>query len=193
MSNEYPMLDCSEYIHTGWKSDCHEMNGDESTDTQAIFMCQLSIHHKDGDEIGDYNHSLPHKYYYPLPKPVPDEELFSLLALKLDTIPSWIGYWWNKLDGVTLYPKHAKYERTLSIADWSLNREEILALREHKRVMHLYMQEAWLFSMTGDMFGGSIKPRYFNPHELNDGMPGGNHRDFWALKEPIPLTKGDAA
>ena len=193
MPDEYQMLDCSEFIHTGWKSDCHEMNGDESTDTQAIFMCQFEIHHDNGLEIGDWNNKLPIKEYYPLPKSVSDAELFALLALRLDTIPSWFTLWWNKLDNLTLYPKHAKYERTLSIADWSLNREEILALREHKRVMHLYMQEAWLFSMTGDMFGGSIKPRYFNPHELNDGMPGGNHRDFWALKEPTPLTKGDAA
>ncbi len=60
---------------------------------------------------------------------------------------------------------------------------------DHKRVMHLYMQEAWLFAMTGDMFGGCIKPRHFNCNVLNDGMPGGNHRDFWALKQPAPLTK----
>lgn len=192
MTDEYPMLNCSEYIHTGWKSDEHWMNGEESQ-PQAIFMCEFEIHHNNGLEIGDYNNSRPIKEYYPLPKLVPDEELFALLSLLLDTVPSWFNIWLNKLQGVTLYPKHQKYEKTLSIADWSLRQEEIFALREHKRVMHLYMQEAWLFSMTSDMFGGSIKPRYFNPHELNDGMPGGNHRDFWALKEPVPLTRGDAA
>jgi hypothetical protein len=186
------MLDYSEYIHTGWKSDEHYMNEDESQ-SQAIFMCEFDIHHNNGLEIGDYNNTRPIKEYYPLPKPVDDAELFALLSLRLDTVPSWFSFWFNKLDDVTLYPKHQKYEQVLSISDWSLKQDEILALRKHKRVMHLYMQEAWLFSMTGDMFGGFIKPRHFNCHELNDGMPGGNHRDFWALKEPTPLTKGDAA
>lgn len=189
------LLDCSEYIHTGWKSDRFEMNGDENTTTQAILMCEYTLEHEDGDELKDWSdRRMPIKSYYPFPEMPSDAEMFALLALQLDTIPSWAAQpWWTKLEGLTLYPKHEKYERVLSIADWSLRQEEILALREHKRVMHLRMSEAWLFSMSGDMFGGCIKPRYFDCNMLNDGMPGGNHRDFWALKEPAPLTKGDAA
>ncbi|NDB66277.1 MAG: hypothetical protein EB165_07670, partial [Euryarchaeota archaeon] len=194
-SDEYPMLDCSEYIHTGWKSDCYM--GDKPEDAQAILMCEFSIVSNHGMDISQLSYEerdrLPFKYYYPLPKPVPDEELFALLSLRLDTIPSWYPSWWNNLEDTTLEPPHYKEERMMSFGELHNNREEILERRTHKEVMELHMIDAWLFSMSGDMFGGSIECRTFNCTDLAQGMPGGNSRSFWALKEPTPLTKGDAA
>ena len=187
------MLNLPDHRFTGWKSDRFQMNMDKDTDTQAILMCEYTIHHATGDEIDNWNISKPIKSYYPLAKQLLDEEMFALLDLLLDSTPSWHTIWWNKLEGITLYPEHTKYEGVLSIADWSLRQDEILALRKHKRVMHLRMQEAWLFSISGDMFGSSLKPRYFDCNVLNDSMPGGNCRDYWALKEPTPLTKGETA
>lgn len=187
------MLDYSEYIHTDWKSTCYMGNKDEPA--HAILMCEFTIMSNHGDDISklSYDESLPIKQYHALPKPVSDKEMFALLSLRLDTIPSWYPSWWNKLEDITLEPPHYKEERMMSHAEKHNNREEMLGRRTHKEVMELEMEHAWLFSMSGDMFGGSIKCRAFNCADLHLGMPGGNHRSFWALKEPTPLTKGKAA
>ena len=81
----------------------------------------------------------------------------------------------------------------MCIAERTLNRDQILERRTHKEILEADMREAWLFSMSGDMFSGSISTRAINCYDLHEGMPGGKSRSFWALKEPTPLTKGEAA
>ena len=188
------LLDCSEYIHTGWKADCYM--GDKPEDAHAILMCEFSIISNHGDDIGqltdEERDSLPLKHYYPLPNPVEDAELFALLTLRLDTIPSWYPDWWNKLEGVTLEPPHYEEERKLCLAE-RYNNRKIVERRTHKEVLAVDMIDAWLFSMSGDMFSGTIATRAINCVDLQEGMPGGKSRSFWALKEPASLVKGDAA
>ena len=189
------LLDCSEYIHTGWKSTA--FMGEKPEDAQAILLCEFSIISNHGDDISQLSYEerdgLPLKQYYPLPNPVEDAELFALLALRLDTIPSWYPHWWNQLEDITLEPPHYQEERRLCIAERYNNGDAITERRTHKEVLEADMIDAWLFSMSGDMFGGTIATRAINCVDLHEGMPGGKSRSFWALKEPAPLTKGEAA
>ena len=189
------LLDCSEYIHTGWKSTA--FMGEKPEDAHAILMCEFSIISNQGNDISQLSYDerdcLPLKEYYPLPNPVEDAEIFALLSLRLDTIPSWYPHWFSKLEGVTLEPPHWQEERMMCIAERTRNRDEILDRRTHKEVLEADMREAWLFSMSGDMFSGSISARAINCYDLHEGMPGGKSRSFWALKEPDLFTKEDAA
>lgn len=189
------LLDCSEYIHTGWKSDAYM--GEKDEQAHAILMCEFSIVCNHGDDISKLSDEewdrLPLKHYYPLPDPVSDEEIFALLALRLDTIPSWYPHWWNELEDITLVPPHWEDERKLCLAEKFRNTNKIMERRTHKEVLQVDMIDAWLFSMDGDMFGGSIKTRAINCIDLHQGMPGGKSRSFWALKEPTLFTKGEAA
>ena len=188
------LLDCSEYIHTGWKADCYM--GEKPEDAQAILMCEFSIMSNHGIDImeRDDRYDLTYiKHYLCFESPPTDEDIFSQLALRLDTIPSWYPSWWNKLEGITLEPPHYKEERMMCIAKRYNNQKEIWAARTHKEVLEVHMMEAWLFSMSGDMFSGTIATRALNCNDLHEGMPGGNTRSFWALKEPTPLTKRETA
>ena len=184
------LLDCSAYIHTGWKADCYM--GEKEETAQAVLMCEFSIVSSHGNDISKLSDEewdrLPLKHYYPLPNPVPDEEIFALLSLRLDSIPSWYPSWWNKLQDITLEPPHYEEERKLCLAE-RLRTKRMMERRTHKEVLRVEMLDAWLFSMSGDMFGGSIQTRAINRHDLSKGMPGGDCRSFWALKEPTLFTK----
>jgi hypothetical protein len=189
----HPLLDCSSYIDTGWKSDVYM--GDRDEQAVSILFCEFSLVTNRGDDVDKLSDAewdrLPLKEYLCFDSPPTEQDIFCSLALRLDTIPSWYTSWWNKLEGVTLEPPHYEEERKLCIAERYNNGAAIIERRTHKQVMSVRMRYAWLFSLTGDMFSGGIAPRYFQCNELKEGMPGGDSRDFWALKEPTPLTKED--
>ena len=189
------LLDCSEYISTGWRSTAYMGDGDDNP-ACAILLCEFTIMSNGGMDLMErddrYDPSYI-KHYLCFDSPPTEQDIFYQLALRLDTIPSWYPSWWSKLEDITLEPPHYKEERMMCIAERHNNKEEILERRTHKEVLEVDMVEAWLFSMSGDMFGGTIAPRVINCVDLHEGMPGGKSRSFWALKEPTLLTKGDAA
>jgi hypothetical protein len=189
------MLDYSEYIHTDWRSTAYMGTAGEKP-ACAILLCEFSIMSNHGldlmQSVDRYDPSHI-KHYLCFESPPTEEDIFSQLALRLDTIPSWYTSWWSKLQDITLDPPHYKEERMMCLSQRYNNQEEIWAARTHKEVLEVDMIEAWLFSMSGDMFSATIAPREINCNDLHEGMPGGKARSFWALKEPTPLTKGEAA
>ena len=184
------MLDYSKYLDADWKADCYM--GDETDTVRSILMCEFNLLQNMGKSIDElpHDHDPMHlTHYLPFDHTPTDREIFDHLAYRLDTIPSWYPSWITKMDGLTLDPPHYYTEHRNSIATWSKRRNEIISQRKHKEVMRTEMYQAWVFNVGGDLFGACIKPRYINAFELEQGMPGGRDRCFWALKEPHPLTE----
>ena len=162
---------------------------DEDVPPKSILLCEFSILQDAGNSLEDYDADpWPLIHYLPLdhiPDPLLEIEIFDHLACRLDTIPPWYPHWINPLDDLRLDPPHLQTESRTSIASWSKCRDEIISQRTHKEVLRTEMHQAWLFTANDDLFGNTIKPRYFGLSSLNQGMPGGSSRSFWALKDPI--------